>query len=219
MTDAASPRPLCAVLLTLLALPIGQHISAATLGSAGEDIHMESAGTEVDAVTKQIKLPKVRIWQAGYEIQADEAQAKGLNFDDSQWTFVGNVHITTPNGSSTADRAMVSFVQNSISALQMSGEPATFEQRDASQQLVAQGQAEQIEYQLQKNTVRLSNNAWIKYAQNEFRGRTVVYDINSQRVLANPNEQQGERIRITITPNKNATNSSASSSNESTDQP
>jgi hypothetical protein len=53
--------------------------------------------------------------------------------------------------------------------------------------------------------VRLQNNAWIKYGQNEFTGKTMVYDITNQRISANPKEQQGERVRIVITPD-NTTN-------------
>jgi lipopolysaccharide transport protein LptA len=205
--------------IALAGLMVLPSAAAATLGNLGDEINLESAGTEVDAITKQIKLPKVRIWQAGYEIVADEARAQGLNFDDSQWTFAGKVRITTPQGSSTADRAVVSFVQNKITELQITGNPATFEQHDAKQQPLAQGQAKQIDYLLQKNTVRLSDNAWIKYAQNEFHGRTVVYNINSQRILASPDEQQGQRVRITITPNKNASSTNSSSSSADVAQP
>ena len=184
-------------------------LCAATLKQSAADINMESDGGYFDALTKQMVLPKVRIWQDGYEIQADEARAQGLGFDDNQWTFTGKVRITTPQGSSSADRAVVKFVQNQITELHINGQPATFEQRDASKQLLAQGQAGLIDYDLEKNTVRLSNNAWIKYGDNEFRGKVVVYDINNKRALANPEEQQGERVRITITPKKSSTSSSA----------
>ena len=175
--------------------------AAASLTQSTADIVVESDGAEVDARTKQMVLPRVRISQQGYVIQADEARASGLSFDDSQWTFTGKVNITTPDGHSTADRAVVNFLQNRITELHVTGQPATFEQRDVAKQLLAEGRAGQIDYDLQKSTVRLSEQAWIKYGQNEFKGNSVVYDINSKRVLASREEQQGERVRITITPN------------------
>ncbi len=208
MSDLAPLPATCAVVLALLTC---HSVHSAELKSTAGEIHLESAGTEVDAITKQIKLPKVRIWQTGYEIQADMGLAKGLNFDDSEWTFAGNVRISTPQGSSTADSAVVNFVQNRITELHITGQPATFEQNNANPQLKAQGRAELIDYFLQNNSVRLRNNAWIRYGQNEFKGRAVVYDINNQRVLASPDEQQGERVHITITPGTGAASSSTAS--------
>ena len=182
MSDLAPLPATCAVVLALLTC---HSVHSAELKSTAGEIHLESAGTEVDAITKQIKLPKVRIWQTGYEIQADMGLAKGLNFDDSEW--ITELHIT--------------------------GQPATFEQNNANPQLKAQGRAELIDYFLQNNSVRLRINAWIRYGQNEFKGRAVVYDINNQRVLASPDEQQGERVHITITPGTSAASSSTASKN------
>lgn len=212
MNNPVLPQLLCIVLLTL---PFASGTLAADITPSNDEIQLESAGTEVDAVTKQLTLPKIHISQAGYAIQADLGQAKGLDFDNSEWIFTGKVKITTPQGSSSADRATVQFIQNKITELHISGRPATFEQHASNRQtqVLAQGHADNIDYFLKSNSIRLQNNAWIKYGQNEFTGRTMVYDITHQRILANPNEQQGERVRILITPDttKNKTESSPSS--------
>jgi lipopolysaccharide transport protein LptA len=193
------PCLLLAALLPLLATAASPGQS--TVGQSTESITVESDGADVDARTKQLFLPKVRIEQGGYAIQADEARATGLEFDNSTWIFNGKVNITTPDGSSTAEHATVRFVQKQIIEMHIAGQPATFEQHDAGKQTLAQGRAGAIDYDVQKNTVRLSQQAWVKYGQNEFTGTTVVYDIANQRVLANREEQQGERVRITINPN------------------
>ncbi len=204
--------------IVLLSLPCGSCVLAADVTTSDDEIQLESSGTEVDAVTKQLTLPKIHISQAGYEIQAELGQAKGLNFDNSEWIFTGKVKITTPQGSSSADRATVQFVQNKITELHISGRPATFEQHTSNRQtqVLAQGHADNIDYYLKSNSIRLQNNAWIKYGQNEFTGRTMVYDITHQRILANPNEQEGERVRILITPDatKNKAESSTSSGSQ-----
>lgn len=195
------PQRILLFVLTAAAMASVATLQAASLKQTDANIEVESDGAEVDARTRQLVLPKVRITQAGYAIQADEARATGLNFENSQWTFNGGVRISTPDGFSTADRAIVQFVQNQITELHISGQPATFEQRNPDQQMLAQGRANHIDYDLQKNTVRLNQQAWVRYGQNEFTGTTVVYDIGTQRVLASREEQQGERVRITINPN------------------
>lgn len=214
MNSTAVSQLFCTGVLSVL---LSASALAAETGGSADEIHLESAGTEVDAATKEISMPKIRIWQAGYEVQAELGQAKGLNFDSSEWIFTGTVKITTPQGSSTADRAIVRFVQNKITELHISGRPATFEQHTLNQQTLAQGHAESIDYYLKNNSVRLQNSAWIKYGQNEFTGRTLVYDIAHQRIIASPNEQQGERVRIVITPDN--TNKAEPSTNSSVQQP
>jgi lipopolysaccharide export system protein LptA len=189
------------LLLALLPLLAAELAVGAPLGQSKENITVESDGAEVDARTKQFFLPKARIAQGGYVIQADEARATGLDFDNSTWIFNGKVKINTPDGSSNAEHATVRFVHKEIIEIHIAGEPATFEQHDEAKRILAQGRAGTIDYDVQKNTVRMSQQAWVKYGQNEFTGTTVVYDINNQRVLASREEQQGERVRITINPN------------------
>jgi lipopolysaccharide transport protein LptA len=188
-------------LALLLVALLPSWLTAAPLTQSRENITVESDGAEVDARTKQFFLPKARITQGGYAIQADEARATGLDFDNSTWIFNGKVKISTPDGSSAADHATVRFVHKEIIEIHIAGEPATFEQHDQARLTLAQGRAGAIDYDVQKNTVRMSQQAWVKYGQNEFTGTTVVYDINNQRVLASREEQQGERVRITIDPN------------------
>lgn len=180
-------------------LPVLAH--AVSPLKSSENITVESDGAEVDARTRQFFLPKARIAQGGYVIQADEARATGLDFDNSTWIFNGKVRINTPDGSSNAEHATVRFANKQILEIHIAGQPATFEQHNADQQTLAQGRAGAIDYDVQKNTVRMSQQAWVKYGQNEFTGTTVVYDITNQRVLASREEQQGERVRITINPN------------------
>ncbi len=194
--------------MSTLLLPL-MATQAASAKQSTASIVVEADGTEIDALTKKMVLSKVRISQDQYVIQADEARATGLDVDNSEWVFTGQVKITTPDGFSTAERATVRFAQNQITELHVSGRPATFEQRDARKQMLAQGRADNIDYDLQKNTVRLNDQAWVKYGQNEFSGTSVVYDINSQRVLASREEQQGERVRITINPNTGKTTQDA----------
>lgn len=162
---------------------------------------LDASSLVLDGPSNLMVLTDVRIsTQNGYVIKAGEARTTDSNnFNNSTWTFAHKVEIATPNGSSTADTATVSFVDNQISTLHVTGSPATFEQH-AADKVVAQGHADNIDYDLKQHTVRLTNNAWVSYGQNECRAVALVYNIILQRVSANRADQQGERIICTIAP-------------------
>jgi lipopolysaccharide transport protein LptA len=143
-----------------------------------------------------LKTPK-----SGYAIDAGEARTNDANnFSNSRWTFTNKVTFTLPNGSITAETATVTFVNNQISALQVTGSPANFEHYDERNNLVARGTAGVMEYTLADNTVKLSNQAWVSTGQNECRAAAMVYNISEQRLSASSNEQQEKRPTCTVIP-------------------
>jgi lipopolysaccharide transport protein LptA len=142
----------------------------------------------------------IRISQGPLAVEADDATATGLDFKQSQWVFRGHVHITVPDGSLTSDEARVAFVANAIATAVASGSPAAFEQR--RDQGLARGHAGHIDYDFGAGTVRLTDDAWLSYGDNEMSGQSLVYSPREQRVRANPDEQGSQRVRITINPPK-----------------
>ncbi len=193
----------CIANLFLLSSLLGS-AQAATPQSA---ITLDAASSEIDGRSNEVLLHKVIIRQQGYVIRADRARATGLDFENSHWVFSGSVDITTPDGHSTGDEATVNFADNRLQQAQLTGQPATFEQRnidktkEPAQPVLASGRANNMTYDFNKNTVRLTGQAWIQYNQNEFRGNSVTYDIPQRKVLARSEDQQGERVHITIKPN------------------
>lgn len=184
-----------------------------------EQPHLTAGSLDFDGRTNALMLTEVRITtQNGYVIQAGQAETgDASNFNNSRWVFKDKVEITTPQGRTSSEVANVSFAQNQISELHMTGSPATFEQYDAAKQTIARGQAGAIDYDLKQNTVRLSNDAWLKYGQNECRAVALSYNIGAQRVSARTEEQQGQRVNCTINPNPSGANASdGSSSTEAT---
>jgi lipopolysaccharide transport protein LptA len=162
---------------------------------------LDAASMELDGPNNILVLTEVRITtQSGYTIKAGQARTTDANnFNNSKWTFSNKVQINTPNGSSSAETAIVTFSGNQINTLHVTGSPATFEQH-MGDKTVAQGHAENIDYDLSQRTVRLTNQAWVSYGQNECRAVSLVYNIALQRVSANREEQQGQRINCTISP-------------------
>ncbi len=188
----------------LLALAALQLVAPAPVPAATHDarapIDLEAASSDFDYKNNTLLFKRVRISQGPLQVEAMEASATGLNFENSQWTFKGQVRITVPDGKLAANDAAVTFRDNEITRAVIRGTPATFEQRLSDSRQLAQGRANTIEYDVQASTVRLVGAAWLTDGQNEIRGNTLVYDIGQQRVAANPDETDPGGVRITILP-------------------
>jgi lipopolysaccharide export system protein LptA len=162
-------------------------------------INLEAASTDFDYRNNTLLFRRVKISQGTLQVEAQEASATGLEFENSQWSFKGQVRITVPDGKLASDLATVAFRDNQISRAVIQGSPATFEQRLEDGRL-AQGRAKSIEYDVRAGTVRLLGDAWLSDSRNEIRGATLVYDITNERVAANPDETDPGGVRITINP-------------------
>ncbi|HEY1491884.1 MAG TPA: lipopolysaccharide transport periplasmic protein LptA, partial [Steroidobacteraceae bacterium] len=150
-----------------------------------QPIHMDAANTEVDYKTKRMIYHDIVISQGTTRVQADTAQATGLNFENSKWTFEGNVRINAePRGNLRSDSAVVEFKDNLITRATVIGKPAEFEQKREDSDQIARGHADKIVYDVTEATVRLSDDAWLSDGQSEISGPLLVYNIRAQRVQA-----------------------------------
>ena len=165
-----------------------------------QPIQLEARSTDFDYKNNMLVFHGVRIAQGGLAIEADDGTATGLDFKASRWLFRGNVRITVPDGSLSSDEARIAFAANLIANAEITGAPARFEQkRDKG---IARGHARKIEYLPAAGTIRLTEDAWLSDGDNEISGQTLVYNMRDQRVLANPDEQGSQPVRITINPKK-----------------
>jgi lipopolysaccharide transport protein LptA len=198
-TSSHSPRHRCATLLALGAL-LASGLAVAAEYDAKAPINLEAASSDFDYRNNTLVFSRVKITQGGLVVEAQEANATGLEFENSQWTLKGQVRITVPDGKLASDSATVSFRDNQIVSAQVRGTPATFEQRLKENRQLAQGRAKDIEYDVRNGTVQLSGDAWLSDGQNEIRGQKLVYDIGKQRVAANPGATEAGGVKITINP-------------------
>lgn len=171
----------------------------ASLTDATKPISLDAASTNFDYRNNLLTFRKVRIAQAGMSVEADEATATGLDFENSEWQFTGAVHIRMPNGLLDSDSATITFRSNQITHARIAGSPATFQQERVEQQ-VARGRAGTIEYDVTRGTIELKDKAWLSDGKNEITGQTLVYDMVKERVIANPGEQDPGGVSITINP-------------------
>lgn len=163
-----------------------------------QPIQLEARSSDFDYASSNLVFKSVHIAQGRLWIEADEATANGLDFKSSVWRFTGHVRIGVPDGTMQSDQALITFAANLVSIAEVSGTPASFEQKRPNG--VARGHARTIEYRPGSATVRLTGDAWLSDGTNEMSGATLVYDLNGQRVVANPDDQGDQRVRLTIQP-------------------
>jgi lipopolysaccharide transport protein LptA len=191
---APSPASLGLAALLAAATPLALAASPRTT----MPISVEAESSDFDYKNSVLVFSRVRITQGDARVEAERATATGLEFENSQWRFEGQVRITAEGGFLSSDTATVRFVDNQIAGADVSGSPARFAQQQGERR--AEGHAQQIDYDLASGRVRLAGEAWLSDGNNEIRGNTLVYSMREERVLAEAAEQGGEPVRITINP-------------------
>jgi lipopolysaccharide transport protein LptA len=169
----------------------------------------------VDAASSDANLAKgtgaftaITVTQGPVKLTADRAQGSyPVDFKNSHWTFEGHVHIddTARHGSVRADEAVVDFRNGRIEHATVSGKPAEFQQERAESGRLARGHADQIDYDINSGSVRLTKDAWLSDGQNEISGPLVVYNINTQQVQAVSVPGTEQRVHIVVTPQGTST--------------
>lgn len=199
-----------AVLLLALLLPaaLGQTQAPAppaapakpANGSRDQAVSLDAASSDVDYRSNTVNFRDVVITQGNTRVSADAARATGLNFENATWNFRGNVRISVDGGAMKSSEAVVNFAANRIARATITGTPAEFEQLRSETGELARGRAGLIEYDVPAGTVTLSNAAWLTDGRNDISGQQLVYNVREQRVQAEAQPGNTDRVRITIRP-------------------
>ncbi|HEY3784508.1 MAG TPA: lipopolysaccharide transport periplasmic protein LptA [Steroidobacteraceae bacterium] len=164
-------------------------------------VSLDAASSEVDYKTNTVVFKDIVISQGDTKVQADRAHATGLDFDNSRWTFEGNVRISAEqHGSLRSDQAVVEFRNNQIKRATINGSPAEFEQKRADSDQLVRGHAKEIVYDVNDATVSLSGDAWLSDGRTETSAPRFVYDIREQQVQAASKAETDQRVHIKIDP-------------------
>src|SRR5882757_2107065 len=192
--------------LAALIAPLAQaNAASAVVHDRQAPILLDAQSTSIDLKTNSAVFSKIRISQGAMSITADQGQASqqrsaDLYFENNVWNFHGNVKITVEQGVLLSDDAQITFVNSVLSKAIVNGKPASFEQTVAKTGKLAKGNAETIDYDAAKHLVRFSKNAYLSNGDNDIRGHSLKYDVLGQKVIADAEEQNSQRVRITITP-------------------
>jgi lipopolysaccharide export system protein LptA len=190
---------LCVEWLVLASLAAGS-LPAATLGVGGGTATLHWDASQLDYERGKVVLRDVRITQDATTIQADLAEASGLEFDDSNWVFSGNVRLHMDRGDLSADSATVKFVASRVDTASARGNPAVFTGQVGEDRRNARGHARDIDYDVASGEVRLSGDAWLSDGPNEINGARIVYNVAARRVQAEGQGGSSGRVSGTIRP-------------------
>jgi lipopolysaccharide transport protein LptA len=139
---------------------------------------------------------KVNIVQGDISVAADQAEATGLDAQDSHWVFTGAVHVHSENqGELYSDQATVQFSRGNVAQVEVSGKPAQFEQARATPEGRARGHADTIDYDVLAGVVKLIGDAWLSDGRNEINYPQITYNVREKSMQA-----QGGRGHSTVVP-------------------
>lgn len=113
---------ICGVLMTA-AVPLMAQSSVDEL-----TITLDAESTEANGRNGAIAFTGIRVSQGNLSISADHANASGLDFRSSQWTFEGNVRFASGGSTVSAGRAILAFEDQQLVSADLSGPPVRFEQ-------------------------------------------------------------------------------------------
>lgn len=150
-----------------------------------QPIIVNAAFSHVDYQTGTASFKDIMVVQGDTRLTAERAQATGLSFKNSRWTFGGNVVISVqPRGTLRSDQAVVQIRDNRITVVTSTGHPARFEQQGAQSSGEVHGHADNIVYNAKEATARLSGDAWLDDGHNEMSAPLLIYNFREETVQA-----------------------------------
>jgi len=181
-----------------LAAIITAHIPATASPPPQEPIIVNAAFSHVDYQTGTATFKDILVVQGETRLTAERAQATGLSFGNSRWTFGGNVVISVqPRGTLRSDQAVVQIRDNRVTEVTATGHPALFEQQRTHSAGEVHGHADNIVYNAKEDAARLSGNAWLADGRNEINAPLLVYSFRDETLeAASPGGRRSVHITL-----------------------
>ena len=185
-----SPRPAARALLLVALAACATQAQAASGAFKGDSVKAPvnwSADTvSVDYQNHHVVLRgEVRIVQGDVSVVADQAEATGLDAQDSLWVFTGKVHVHAEGqGELRSDRATVQFTHSNVAQVVVTGAPAEFEQAGIQGGGQARGHAGNIDYDVPAGIVKLSGDAWLSDGRSEISYPLITYNVREKSLQA-----------------------------------
>lgn len=159
-------------------------------------INLDADSSEFDRKNNILFFRGLRITQGIFSIEADEATVAKLDFENSRWTFIGNVVMESKDAKAYCDRAEVLFQEHLIKNAVMRGEPVEFAQVNPENNKTTEGRANIMEYDLESGVIRMLKDAWLSDGANEVSGNRIAYDLVSEYIIADSDETGQVRMKI-----------------------
>ena len=152
----------------------------------------------IDRKTNLFHLDAPRITHCDMTIEADEALATGVDFNErSEWRFTGHVRINVDSALLEASSAVFTFDADQLAHGELEGSPASLTDHSVEHKEPVRGGANKLVYDYASHTLRLSGRPWINKGNKEIRGCDLIYDFNDERVTSGSSDC-GEPFRIRV---------------------
>lgn len=163
-------------------------------------IDLDADSSEFDRKNNRLVFHGLQIRQGPLRIDADEATATRLDFEDTRWEFTGNVRIENTGSTAWADRADILFREHRIRSAEMTGQPVRFEQVSVATEdgavTTTKGRANAMEYDVDSGIVSMVQDAWLSDGSNEVTGDRISYDLVREIIIADADESGQIRMKI-----------------------
>lgn len=162
-------------------------------------ISLDADSSSFDRKTNVVRFKGLRLSQGALSIEAEDAEATGLDFADSRWRFAGGVTITVESARISSQTAELSFKDHQLGEATLRGEPARFRDQSELTGTDISGRAVLFDYNNSQGTIRMVGEALLQEGSNQISGCELVYDLIQEAITAN-SEECGERVNLTIIP-------------------
>lgn len=161
-------------------------------------IQMAADSTEIDARSGKVDFRGLSLTQNDLHIAANRATATAYaNFEDSTWQL-SDVRISAGSTRISADEATLNAKSDKLATLELRGKPATFEETAPGKSEPIKGGAGRIEFDNEKHTLSMTDDAWLSIGGNEIRYCNMLFDLSRQTYSTGTGCK--EQVRITIAP-------------------
>ncbi|HQU14944.1 MAG TPA: lipopolysaccharide transport periplasmic protein LptA, partial [Gammaproteobacteria bacterium] len=135
-----------------------------------------------------------------------EADSADINDHTGISVFTGHVILTQGSLHLWADTLTVyhdkDHKADKISRMVAEGAPVRFQEQPKPESKLVTGSARQVDYDVTSGIVVLENDAQLSQGENHFRGPRIEYNRRLDLVKASSQQGQGQRVEITLQPNK-----------------
>jgi len=171
-------------------------------GAKAADGQISYDAAKITASTKSnsVDFQDIVVTWRDIKVKADRCHATGLDTENNEWAFDGNVRIHSDRGDLNSDKAVVEYKNGEIAKATVTGSPAEFEQASDNQDRQVRAHAAEIVYSVADQLLRLSGDAVLTVGQAKVNAPQIKYDIRAQTYEAAKQPGTDGRVHGTIPP-------------------
>jgi len=143
------------------------------------------------------------------DIEADiQIQANRMKFDmkTGSSTYEGNVKISQGDIEISGEKVIILRQQDKIQQINIDGQPARYTQDELTENKI-HATSQHMQYLVDQHRLVMTVDARLEQPDHTIESQRIVYDTENKTVIAGTEDQdqQGERVNITLTPKKDNT--------------